>query len=188
MKEKLRIHDSFWFLISGIFLLDADRVFLALLVASIVHELGHFLMVKRYGGTIIRFHLSALGGLIQYWLPKASRYSELWIALSGPLAGLLLWQVAVHLHYPLLAGASLLLSIFNLFPAAPLAGGRALESCFIPGHWLPKTVRSISICVLLLAGVYSGISQRGWSLGLIAVCLLAQQYMALQSTKIRSKI
>lgn len=188
MKAKICIQDSFWLLIAGGFLLDSSQVSLAFLVASIVHELGHFFMVKRYGGTVVQFHLSALGGLMQYWIPCISRHSERWIAFAGPLSGLLLWQVAAHLHCSLLAGASLLLSVFNLLPIAPLDGGRILESFFLPGHWLPQLVRLISTCLLLMMGIHSGIHQQGWGLGLTAFCLLTQQYITLQSPQIRSKI
>lgn len=188
MTKKLRIHDSFWLLIALILLLDDGQIFLAFLIASVVHELGHFLMVKRYGGTVTCFHLSALGGLMQYWLPGVSRHSERWIALAGPCSGLLLWQIAAYFHFPLTAGASLLLSAFNLLPIAPLDGGLALESVFPPGHWLPRMIRLFSIGLLLMAGIYSGVHRYGWGLALAAICLLAQQGMALQSPKIWSKI
>lgn len=115
--------------------------FLVAVFASVLlHELGHALVARRYGIHTRRIILSPIGGIAQLeGMPRRPR-EELAVALAGPavnfvLAGAL-WLVA-----PAFAGSWLLatflgsvmvanlgLGLFNLVPAFPMDGGRALRA------------------------------------------------------------
>lgn len=188
MIEKVRIHDSFWLLIAVVFLLDPNYTFLYFLLAAAVHELGHFSMIALYRGTVTQFDISAAGGFMQYHLPKLSAASDIWIALGGPAAGFLLWLIAGFFHWELLSGASLLLSVFNLLPIAPLDGGKAIESLFPPGHLIPQVLAILFSFVILLFGIYVGFRHNGWGLCFVGLLLMLEHRIDLQSIYSQSKI
>lgn len=188
MNEKLQIHDSFWLLLAVILLIDTDMVFPAFLFCAAVHELGHFVMIRLFHGSVNRFHLSAAGGMMQYQLPRLSRHADLCIALGGPVFGLLLAYGASIAHAPLIAGASLLLSVFNLLPIPPLDGGRALESLFFPGHAFPKAIAYFFAVLVLFGGISLGIAHNGWGLAVMGLLLVFEQQIGLQSVHIQGKI
>jgi stage IV sporulation protein FB len=90
----VKVHPLFWLMgvLFGASLgrLDSIAIWVAVLFISIlIHELGHSLMMRKYGvdSSIVLYHL---GGLA---IPKSSRRSELsWIeqiliSLAGPFAG-----------------------------------------------------------------------------------------------------
>lgn len=188
MSEKLQIHDSFWLLLATILLIDTEMVFPAFLFCAAVHELGHFIMIHLFKGTIQCFHISAAGGMMQYQLPRLSHQADLCIALGGPLFGLLLAYGASLAHTQLIAGASLLLSVFNLLPIPPLDGGRALESLFFPGHAFPKAIAYFFAVLVFFGGIYLGIAHNGWGLAVMGLVLVFEQQIGLQSAYIQGKI
>ena len=97
---------------------------LALTLAAAVHELGHLLMLRMLGIRVFGLTLAVTGPVLRCER-AAVWYEDLLAALSGPMAGLLLWGSAVS-RWPLLGEISLFLSILNLLPILPLDGGRAL--------------------------------------------------------------
>ena len=96
----------------------------ALLTAAAIHELGHVLALYLCGAEVVQLRVE-LCGLCLVSTSLSSSREEALCALAGPLAGLL-WAVASAAHWPICAGFSLLLSLYNLLPALPLDGGRAL--------------------------------------------------------------
>jgi Zn-dependent protease len=132
----------------------AYALFLLGLFASVLlHELAHAAVGARFGVRTLEIVMFPIGGvsrLERMLQPK----EELWISLAGPLMNLLLagalFAVVVPLHQtvpirqfsdlvadlaqpsetvlPRLAFANLLLGLFNLLPAFPMDGGRALRA------------------------------------------------------------
>ena len=145
-------------------------VFLFGVFASVVlHELGHALTARAYGVQTRRILLLPIGGMAQLQgLPKQPR-AELAIALAGPAVSLLLAAV-LALWSTLLAGvtggatlvdaflsslmvANLMIAVFNLVPAFPMDGGRALRA-WLAGRmdYLRATERAVMIGRVAAAG------------------------------------
>ena len=107
-------------------------------VAILVHELGHAVVVRRFGSPC-QILLIAFGGLAVYPYPPAARWKRVMISLAGPGAGFALlaavwgssfaypWPEA----HPLLGAAYIFLiemclfwNLLNLLPIWPLDGGK----------------------------------------------------------------
>jgi Zn-dependent protease/CBS domain-containing protein len=113
---------------------------LLLFVSLAAHELGHALQARREGVRIEGITLWLLGGVARFSGAFPSAGAELRIALAGPLVSLVLGVVllAAALLLPLppaldgvlhwLGTTNLLLLAFNMIPALPLDGGRALRA------------------------------------------------------------
>ena len=112
---------------------------LAVFGSVLLHELGHALVARRFGIATRRIVLYPIGGVAQLeGIPRRPRH-ELAIALAGPGVNFVLaaglWLLS-PLFGPGLLGAlmnslmvaNLTLGVFNLVPAFPMDGGRALRA------------------------------------------------------------
>ena len=115
---------------------------LLLLGSLVVHETAHAVTARRAGNEVQDMTLWALGGVTRM-APARSAREAFAVAVSGPLASLAIGLVALGagagcaqlLDWPVpavvlvwLGWANVLLAAFNLLPAAPLDGGRVLQS------------------------------------------------------------
>jgi Zn-dependent protease len=113
---------------------------LVFLITLLAHELAHAVLARRYGMTVKRITLWMLGGFTELDGEPPSPRADALIAGIGPATSLLLGGVGVGVTWALggpglfsaaliwLAGANLLLGVFNLLPGAPLDGGRLLRA------------------------------------------------------------
>ncbi|MCG8448752.1 MAG: site-2 protease family protein [Pirellulales bacterium] len=91
----VRIHPLFWVIALIIALRDEAPPatvliwVVAVFVSILVHELGHALLQRRYGGNP-RIVLHGLGGLAICGDCERSTRAQIWISLAGPGAGFLL--------------------------------------------------------------------------------------------------
>lgn len=124
---------------------DGGGILAALLPGVLVHELGHFLLLKMGGMRLRSISLGLFGLEMDYYGLLGGVHGFLSI-LAGPAFGLAYALVAACIpgeYWSLSAGLSLALSVFNLLPVLPLDGGRLLLQIF------PKKGRGLS-CVFAM--------------------------------------
>lgn len=158
----LAVFFGFLFIDRGI--LAAAIAFAMIVIAILLHELGHAAACVVQGVPVTRVVLFGGGGFCEHHARVTPRQAEL-IAIAGPLVNLALWA-AVTLVLPALAAGppepmningtwiagpplgqselyraletfarlNLFLALFNLVPVLPLDGGRLLHS------WLHRFV------------------------------------------------
>lgn len=159
--------------------LDPAGSFLPFLLAAGIHELGHLAAIVLCGGRILSLRLG-LGGACMAVSPMSWQREAL-CALAGPLAGLTLalwWPV-----WPAVGFWAMIHSLWNLLPAQPLDGGRALEALLLPrmpaARVLAITTRctQATIVALLAAGGWAMVQ---WGLGFW--CLLPGAILMCRNT------
>ncbi len=119
------------FVLAAFFVLDQTALPFLFAASAAAHEGGHLLAMRICGRRLVRLRMTLTGAEIVY--TQGSYRDDFAIALAGPAASLLLALGAaaagrasgVPSLYTL-SGVSLVLGTFNLLPAPPLDGGRAL--------------------------------------------------------------
>lgn len=159
----------------------------ALLVAVIIHELGHAAALYAFGAEInsLRFDIS---GLCMSYCGLTGRASEFVALLSGPLAGFLFAYLFSEIgreyssEFLLMSsGFGFILSVYNLLPILPLDGGRILRCAL--GSILPsckadrlcKLIGTTLTITLALFGVLNIGSEIGRAVLIAAIILLISQ-------------
>jgi Zn-dependent protease len=123
------------------------RVFfvVAIFATIVLHELAHALVARRFGARTRNITLYPIGGIAHLERMPAQPRHEALVAMAGPLVNLaiggallgLLYAAQRPVGWPGDDGASLLASfawtnlaigLFNLLPAFPMDGGRALRA------------------------------------------------------------
>lgn len=117
-------------LLAMFLLLSTFEVFLAVVMAIVAHELGHFLMIRLFGGRFKKISISRLG-LEMQTSGRLTYGQELLALLAGPLSNMalfFLFGLIGHLAdvFYLFGGAQLLLGAFNLLPICGLDGSSIL--------------------------------------------------------------
>jgi Zn-dependent protease/predicted transcriptional regulator len=118
-------------------------------ISILIHEIAHSFVAMKHGIKVTSIRLLIFGGLAQVTSePKTGRH-EFLIALSGPAASMALgmlflclysYYYVTDLKTPIagisgwLAGANIILAVFNLIPGFPLDGGRILRA-FLWDRW-----------------------------------------------------
>jgi stage IV sporulation protein FB len=120
-------------------------VFVLLLFACVVaHEFGHVLVARHYGGRTRDILLLPIGGVSRMERMPEGPAHELAMALAGPAVSIAIGVALIILVgfptiqsiespapgalLPRLAATNLFLAVFNLLPAFPMDGGRALRA------------------------------------------------------------
>ncbi len=112
---------------------------MGLFTSIVLHELAHSLVARRYGVHMKGITLFIFGGVAEMGEEPPSPEAELMIAIAGPILSLLLggtivviavapWPGAVRGVLLYLGFMNVALVVFNMVPAFPLDGGRALRS------------------------------------------------------------
>jgi len=129
---------------------------LLLFLCVVMHEFGHILTARRFGSETQDVILLPIGGVARMKSIPEKPGQELAVALAGPAVNLMIalilvaligWQSIVEsIAHPmaearifsLLAVANLFLALFNLLPAFPMDGGRALRALLSYGQGRAK--------------------------------------------------
>ncbi|MFC1637804.1 metalloprotease [Patescibacteria group bacterium] len=150
----------------------------ALVVFILVHEYGHLWAMKKCGIKTKGIYLiPGFGGAAVAAEGFKSARNEAYIALMGPLVGLVFIIPSLMLYYvtnnPMFAAISsiaALINLFNLFPVNPLDGGRVTKSIFHSMHskaglifGLFSVILSIFLCFKLNLGLLAFIGLIGFT-------------------------
>jgi len=112
------------------------RYGLGLALSILVHELGHYVDIKRRGlPAEMPVFLPGLGAYVKWNALGVTKHDRAQISLAGPLAGwaaaafcLLVYQQTRDPVWAALARSGAVLNLFNLIPVWILDGGKAIES------------------------------------------------------------
>jgi Zn-dependent protease len=138
----------------------------ALMLMLFIHESGHIWAMKRCGmKTKGIYFIPLLGGAAVADDMFPSRGAEVFVAIAGPIAGLLLAALSgcVYLvtQQPLwaaIAGWMAFVNLFNLAPINPLDGGRIMKSvAFSIGTRTGLVMLAISMVVGIVGGLKLGL-------------------------------
>lgn len=159
------------------------------------HELGHAIMADRLKLQIERIHLYLFGGMAELKHRPLYPRQELLIALSGPIASLMLSGLflVIYQYFPadaylsklvirFLIQINFLLAVFNLIPIFPLDGGRALRAVFwffTRRYYKASTITLYTSYTLIIVILILGIIDL-WSVnsGLEYIFILLAFYLA----------
>jgi Zn-dependent protease/predicted transcriptional regulator len=173
---------------------------LSLFLSVLLHEFGHALVARRFGVHTTEITMLPFGG-VSRMERSLKPHEEFWVALAGPAVNLLLslilfacvyWRnqnVDVrNLNVPTdanlllqVAFGNLLLAAFNLLPAFPMDGGRALRAILArfrdednatriaaaAGRWLAFAICTYGLLnqeyllVFVAFSIYVGAAQEG---------------------------
>lgn len=189
---------------------------LALLFGIVLlHELGHGIVARRFGLTVLDVTLWPLGGMTRMSRIPESPRVEGWIAFAGPAVNLALALVAVpfladgaipgalrgefvqgsrlEITAALFAAANVSLALFNLLPAFPLDGGRITRALFaLRCDWPTATGRTARVgrwvaLFLIAYGVYTlaATDSGSWMLPLFGVFLWASGWREVWQVRMR---
>lgn len=152
---KVRMHLTFVILLAWVAVGEAltrgaeaalsGTIFVLLLFACVVaHEFGHVLVARHYGGRTRDIVLLPIGGVSRMERMPEHPAQELAVAIAGPVVSIALGAVlilavgfptassiespALEALLPRLAATNVFLALFNLLPAFPMDGGRALRA------------------------------------------------------------
>lgn len=128
----ITVSSPFLLLAAILYFFDDSGLLSAIVPAVVLHELSHLLALRCMGASVTRISVS-ITGLCMDYCGTLTEKEEALAALAGPVGGLLgavLCSVAGTIwnspFWSCCAGVGMILSGFNLLPALPLDGGRAL--------------------------------------------------------------
>lgn len=127
---------TFSILINDYFLIGS------LLLVLLIHELGHFLTMKRFGYHNLKMlFIPFLGALVQGEKEKYSQKESSLMIMAGPLPGMIFGFLALHfgvgyeINWLIQLGVLFIfLNLFNLIPIEPLDGGQLMRVLFLQNN------------------------------------------------------
>lgn len=187
-RTKFVIRPGFLALLTGIYLLDKDGVYVLCLAAAALHELGHLAAIRACSGRIVCITLSLDGGTIRH--AGLSSRGEAVTALAGPAVNLGIALACAFLpvewateHLVLFTGANVALGLYNLLPVRPLDGGRFFEAQgWERGLWMIEPMVSVGF---LIFGLYISLKTRYNDTVLCAGVILTARVLLRYFTKER---
>jgi Zn-dependent protease len=144
----------------------------AVLVSVLIHELGHAVLQRAFGGRP-EIVLYAFGGYASAYGVRESWWRNILISLAGPFAGFFLagvvWAYARLVGVPdsplalaflnALLGINIVWGVLNLLPIWPLDGGRVAREVLT---LLMKPATGIVVSLVISAVVAAGLALWCW--------------------------
>lgn len=154
---------------------DRQGVFPWVLLACVLHELGHLLTLRWLGVPVEKLRVTAVGAEIRI-AGSLSYRGELAAALAGPAVNLVLAGVLSGMPGGAVgAGVNLVLGLFNLLPVGRLDGGRVLGcvlALLLGPEYGEQAAGLLSLlCVVLLSVAGIGVLWLGGNGTLLMVSL-----------------
>ena len=160
-------------LVTALLLWQSDGLALSCLLASLIHEGGHLLVMVALGVPPQNCTLGAFGMRMDLDNPLVDYKKNLLISMAGPMSNGLAAACLYWLNSPDPAMVHLVLAGFNLLPAAALDGGEILRCglCLLGLDAVTRSVlRLLSALVLLpLAAMSFWLCLRGNNPSLLIV-------------------
>ena len=126
-----------------------------LVLVLVLHELGHYVAFRSYGLPAKLPVLVPFLGAFTIGQPPDDLEHDAYIALAGPLTGLLLAMICATIgtqfHDPFwlaIASVSAFLNLFNMMPMPPFDGGRIIAAIW-PPLWIVGMVAYVGVAILL---------------------------------------
>ena len=177
-KLHLDVRPSGFLLLSLLYFFSDGQTLAALLGSILLHEWGHMAVLRGCGARVREIRVDITGLCMDYSGVYLTRWQEFCAAAAGPLFGALgAWAASFWGNFfgnrflLLFAGASLVLTVFNLLPIQPLDGWRMLRSVCGP---VADGVSLAGGVFLLWMGLWCLRAGYGAGLGVMAVILLMQ--------------
>jgi stage IV sporulation protein FB len=182
----VKVEITFWFiaLITFIISLNAPSNVLITVVSSLLHEIGHLLIMTSVGNKpqAIRFEITGMN-IIRQQDFQISTKKEVLIALGGPLINFICFLISVVIlciyeneNILTFGCINLILMIFNLLPINKLDGGLALYyilSQKFDNLTCTKTLKITSvffIALIYIWGIYAFVSSK-YNISLIIIAI-----------------
>lgn len=131
---------------TAVLLLDRENRVIGCLLAALIHELGHALMMRLCRVRVRCVRLRLFDVLIEAE-DASSSFQDILITLGGPAANFL-FAAALCPFSPKLGLPHLALGVFNLLPVMSLDGGHLL------GVWLSRHVSVRTLDIILRATTF----------------------------------
>ena len=107
--------------------ISRSSYYVAFLLFSILHEIGHYLVALYFSFEIEKIMILPFGAfLLLKDLGKHYVYEEIGMLLCGPFINLICFIFFLFIKEPLLAKINIYILIFNLLPVYPLDGSKLL--------------------------------------------------------------
>ena len=182
----IKVEITFWFisLITFIISLNAPSNVLVTVFASLLHEMGHLLVMTSVGNKpqAVRFEITGMNIIRQPNL-KISTKNEVLIALGGPFINLICFLLSVitlcicgNENILTFGCINLILMIFNLLPITKLDGGMALYYALSQKYdnvicsKILKITSAFFIILIYLWGIYAFVSSK-YNISLIIIAI-----------------
>lgn len=129
MRQPIHVTAGFILVTLWFAAVNSWRMLGVILLFSMVHELGHYLILNWYRVEISEFQINAFGAVLKVDTSNLSYGEEFLVVAAGPAANFLcasLLALGERPEWEVLIGCNIVLCIFNLMPLRFLDGGRML--------------------------------------------------------------
>ena len=182
----VNVEITFWFvaLITFIISLNAPSNVFVTVISSLLHEMGHLLIMTSVGNKpqAVRFEITGMN-IIRQPDYKISIKNEILISLGGPFINLICFSISVIIlciyqndNVLTFGCINLILMIFNLLPIKKLDGGMALYYALsqkydnITCSKVLKITSIFFITLIYIWGIYAFVSSK-YNISLIIIAI-----------------